>query len=222
MEKDKKFLGIMFECCNIYRRIYINKGGNAYEGRCPKCFAMVKVSIGPGGSDNRMFRARWFVCGAGFFNQNSPNQNKSMKIVLQRVSRASVTVQGEVIASISKGLLILFGAEKNDDEDKVQFLAEKTINLRIFSDEKGKMNLSCLDISGEVLVVSQFTLAGDCTKGRRPGFDNAAAPEAAQSLYQNFIQQVVASGLKVATGEFGADMQVELINDGPATFTLER
>jgi D-aminoacyl-tRNA deacylase len=145
-----------------------------------------------------------------------------MKIVLQRVSRASVTVKGEVIASISKGLLILFGAEKNDDDDKVQFLADKTINLRVFSDEKGKMNLSCLDIGGEVLVVSQFTLVGDCTKGRRPGFDNAAAPEAAQSLYQKFIQQVLESGLKVATGEFGADMQVELINDGPVTFNLER
>ena len=145
-----------------------------------------------------------------------------MKIVLQRVSRASVTVKGEIIASISKGLLILFGAEKNDDDDKVQFLAEKTFHLRIFPDEKGKMNLSCLDIGGEVLVVSQFTLAGDCTKGRRPGFDNAAAPEAAESLYQNFIQQVSESGLKVAAGEFGADMQVELINDGPVTFTLER
>ncbi len=145
-----------------------------------------------------------------------------MKIVLQRVSRASVTVKGQVIASISKGLLILFGAEKNDDEDKVQFLAEKTINLRIFADENGKMNLSCLDIGGEVLVVSQFTLAGDCTKGRRPGFDNAAAPEVAESLYQRFIQQVLKSGLRVSSGEFGADMQVELVNDGPVTFTLER
>ena len=145
-----------------------------------------------------------------------------MKIVLQRVSRASVTVKGDVIAFISKGLLILFGAEKNDDDDKVRFLAEKTLNLRIFPDEKGKMNLSCMDIGGEVLVVSQFTLAGDCTRGRRPGFDNAAAPEAAQSLYQNFIRQVSESGLKVAAGEFGADMQVELINDGPVTFTLER
>ena len=145
-----------------------------------------------------------------------------MKIVLQRVSRASVTVKGEAIASISKGLLILFGAEKNDDDDKVQFLAEKTLNLRIFPDEKGKMNLSCLDIGGEVLVVSQFTLAADCTKGRRPGFDDAAAPDAAQSLYKKFIQQVLESGLRIATGEFGADMQVELINDGPVTFTLER
>ena len=145
-----------------------------------------------------------------------------MKIVLQRVSRASVTVKGEVIASVSKGLLILFGAEKNDDEDKVQFLAEKTLNLRVFPDEKRKMNLSCLDIGGEILVGSQFTLGGDCTKGRRPGFDNAAAPDAAQSLYQKFIQQISVSGLKVATGEFGADMQVELVNDGPVTFTLER
>ena len=145
-----------------------------------------------------------------------------MKIVLQRVSRASVTVKGEVIASTSKGLLILFGAEKNDYDDKVQFLAEKTLNLRVFPDEKGKMNLSCLDIGGEVLVVSQFTLAGDCTKGRRPGFDNAAGPEAAERLYQKFIEQVLESGLRVATGEFGADMQVELINDGPVTFTLER
>jgi D-tyrosyl-tRNA(Tyr) deacylase len=145
-----------------------------------------------------------------------------MKIVLQRVSRASVTVKGEVIASTSKGLLILFGAEKNDYDDKVQFLAEKTLNLRVFPDEKGKMNLSCLDIGGEVLVVSQFTLAGDCNKGRRPGFDNAAGPEAAERLYQKFIEQVLESGLRVATGEFGADMQVELINDGPVTFTLER
>ena len=145
-----------------------------------------------------------------------------MKIVLQRLSRASVTVKGEVIASTSKGLLILFGAEKNDYDDKVQFLAEKTLNLRVFPDEKGKMNLSCLDIGGEVLVVSQFTLAGDCTKGRRPGFDNAASPEAAERLYQKFIEQVLESGLRVATGEFGADMQVELINDGPVTFTLER
>ena len=145
-----------------------------------------------------------------------------MKIVLQRVAQASVRVGGKDIAAISRGLLVLFGAEKNDTEEKVIFLAEKILNLRIFSDEKGKMNLSCLDISGEVLVVSQFTLAGDCSKGRRPGFDNAAPPDEASSLYQNFIHQVSRSGLKVASGEFGADMQVELINDGPVTFTLER
>ena len=145
-----------------------------------------------------------------------------MKIVLQRVAKASVRVGGEDIATISRGLLVLFGAEKNDDETKVIFLAEKILNLRVFSDERGKMNLSCLDISGEVLVVSQFTLAGDCSKGRRPGFDNAAPPNQAKSLYQNFIHQISKSGLNVNTGEFGADMQVDLINDGPVTFTLER
>ena len=145
-----------------------------------------------------------------------------MKIVLQRVTQASVRVEGEDIATISRGLLVLFGAEKNDDESKVIFLAEKILNLRIFSDEKGKMNLSCLDISGEVLVVSQFTLAGDCSKGRRPGFDNAAPPNEAKSLYQNFIHQIAKSGLNINTGEFGADMQVELVNDGPVTFILER
>jgi len=145
-----------------------------------------------------------------------------MKIVLQRVAQASVRIGGEDIATISRGLLVLFGAEKNDDETKVIFLAEKILNLRIFSDKRGKMNLSCLDISGEVLVVSQFTLAGDCSKGRRPGFDNAAPPNEAKSLYQNFIHQISKSGLNVNTGEFGADMQVELVNDGPVTFTLER
>ena len=145
-----------------------------------------------------------------------------MKIVLQRVTQASVRVKGKDIATISRGLLVLFGAEKNDDETKVVFLAEKILNLRIFSDERGKMNLSCLDISGEILVVSQFTLAGDCSKGRRPGFDNAALPNEARSLYQNFIHQISKSGLNVNTGEFGANMQVELVNDGPVTFTLER
>jgi len=145
-----------------------------------------------------------------------------MKIVLQRVARASVSVKGKVIASINKGLLILFGAEKVDRDDKIDFLVEKTLNLRIFPDENGKMNLSCLDICGEVLVVSQFTLAADCKKGRRPGFDNAAATAEAKFLYQNFVDQITMSGVKVATGEFGADMQVELINDGPVTFILER
>jgi len=145
-----------------------------------------------------------------------------MKIILQRVTRASVVIKGERIAAISKGLLVLFGVEKNDDEEKVIFLAEKTLNLRVFPDAKGKMNLSCIDICGEILVVSQFTLAGDCSKGRRPGFDNAAPPDAAQFLYQKFVQHISKSRLKIATGKFGVDMQVELINDGPVTFTLER
>ena len=145
-----------------------------------------------------------------------------MKIILQRVTRASVAIKGERITSISKGLLVLFGVEKNDDEEKVIFLAEKTLNLRVFPDAKGKMNLSCIDICGEILVVSQFTLAGDCSKGRRPGWDNAAPPDVAQLLYQKFVQQISKSRLKIATGKFGVDMQVELINDGPVTFTLER
>ena len=145
-----------------------------------------------------------------------------MKIILQRVTQASVVIKGERIAAISKGLLVLFGVEKNDDEEKVIFLAEKTLNLRVFPDAKGKMNLSCIDICGEILVVSQFTLAGDCSKGRRPGFDNAAPPDVAQLLYQKFVQQISKSRLKIATGKFGVDMQVELINDGPVTFTLER
>ncbi len=145
-----------------------------------------------------------------------------MKIILQRVTQASVVIKGERIAAISKGLLVLFGVEKHDDEKKVIFLAEKTLNLRVFPDEKGKMNLSCMDICGEILVVSQFTLAGDCSKGRRPGFDNAAPPDVAQLLYQKFIQQISQSKLKIATGKFGVDMQVELVNDGPVTFTLER
>ena len=145
-----------------------------------------------------------------------------MKIILQRVTQASVAIKGERITSISKGLLVLFGVEKHDDEEKVIFLAEKTLNLRVFPDGKGKMNLSCIDICGEILVVSQFTLAGDCSKGRRPGFDNAAPPDVAQLLYQKFVQQISKSGLKIATGKFGVDMQVELINDGPVTFTLER
>lgn len=145
-----------------------------------------------------------------------------MKLVLQRVTRASVSVEGNTIADISKGLLILLGAEKQDDLDKVKFLAEKALNLRIFPDSVGKMNLSCLNISGEVLVVSQFTLAGDCTKGRRPGFDTAAPPEEAELLYQQFVKKISESGVSVVTGKFGADMQVELINDGPVTFILER
>ena len=145
-----------------------------------------------------------------------------MKIIMQRVTQASVVIKGERIAAISKGLLVLFGVEKHDDEEKVIFLAEKILNLRVFPDGKGKMNLSCIDICGEILVVSQFTLAGDCSKGRRPGFDNAAPPDVAQLLYQKFVQQISKSRLKIATGKFGVDMQVELINDGPVTFTLER
>lgn len=145
-----------------------------------------------------------------------------MKLVLQRVARASVCVDGNTVADISKGLMILLGAEKQDNPDKVNYLVDKALTLRIFPDAQGKMNLSCLDISGEVLVVSQFTLAGDCTKGRRPGFGNAAQPEEAESLYRQFVEKVSESGLTVKEGQFGVDMQVELVNDGPVTFVLDR
>ncbi len=145
-----------------------------------------------------------------------------MKIVLQRVLRSSVSVQGEVVGEIGRGLLILFGAEKGDEETAADALAEKVLHLRIFADDEGKMNLSCMDVEGDMLVVSQFTLAGDCSRGRRPGFDNAAEPEAAKRLYRKFVDILVESKLKVQEGRFGADMQVELVNDGPVTFILER
>jgi len=145
-----------------------------------------------------------------------------MKIVVQRVLRSSVSVQSEVIGEISRGLMILFGAEKGDGDEAVDVLAEKVIALRIFADDHGKMNRSCLDVQGEILVVSQFTLAGDCSRGRRPGFDNAAPPEEAERLYRNFVAKLAESNLKVQEGRFGADMQVELVNDGPVTFILER
>lgn len=145
-----------------------------------------------------------------------------MKIVIQRVKSSSVRIDGEEIASISRGLTILFGAEKGDAEEALKYLADKTLNLRIFSDREGKMNLSVKDIAGEMLVVSQFTLAGDCSKGRRPGFDRAAPPAEAEELYKKFIEELTASGLKVAEGKFGADMLMDIQNDGPVTFILER
>ncbi len=145
-----------------------------------------------------------------------------MKIVLQRVLRSSVTVDDEVVGEIGKGLMILFGAEKGDSDEAVNALAEKALNLRIFADDQGKMNRSCLDVKGEVLVVSQFTLAGDCSRGRRPGFDNAAAPEEAERLYQNFVKKLAESKLNIQEGRFGAHMQVDIVNDGPVTFILER
>ncbi|MFQ5717473.1 MAG: D-aminoacyl-tRNA deacylase [Nitrospinales bacterium] len=145
-----------------------------------------------------------------------------MKLVLQRVLNSSVHVDGREIARISRGLTILFGAEKGDTGKQAEYLAEKTLTLRIFPDLRGKMNRSCLDIGGEILVVSQFTLAGDCSKGRRPGFDRAAPPDVAENLYRLFIERLAASGIKVAAGKFAADMRVDIQNDGPVTFILER
>ncbi len=145
-----------------------------------------------------------------------------MKIILQRVLRSSVTVDDEAVGEIGRGLMILFGVEKGDADAAVEALAEKVLNLRIFADEQGKMNLSCLDVKGDILVVSQFTLAGDCSRGRRPGFDNAAAPEEAKRLYTKFVKKLAESKLKIQEGRFGAHMQVDIVNDGPVTFILER
>ncbi|MBT6295355.1 MAG: D-tyrosyl-tRNA(Tyr) deacylase [Nitrospina sp.] len=145
-----------------------------------------------------------------------------MKLVLQRVTSASVSINKEKFSDINRGILVFFCAEKGDDESQAYFLADKTLNLRIFSDDRGKMNFSCVDVGGDILVVSQFTLAGDCSRGRRPGFDKAADSDTAQKLYQYYVELLIKSGLKVGMGKFAADMKVELINDGPVTFFLER
>ena len=144
-----------------------------------------------------------------------------MKAVVQRVSASSVTVDGEQIAKIGRGLAVLLGIEKGDTTKDVNFLAEKIANLRIFEDNAGKMNLSVLDIHGEALVVSQFTLLGDCSKGRRPGFDKAASPDLADSLYNEFVEMLNACGVPVQTGRFGAKMLFEIANYGPVTFILD-
>ena len=145
-----------------------------------------------------------------------------MKLIVQRVAGASVYVDEEKIANINRGILVLFGVEKGDGEDQTSFLADKTLNLRIFPDDSGKMNFSCVDIGGDILVVSQFTLAGDCSRGRRPGFDRAADPDTARTLYESYVELLNRSGLKVAMGRFAADMKVQSVNDGPVTFLLER
>lgn len=145
-----------------------------------------------------------------------------MKCVLQRVSQASVTVDHQVIGEIGPGLLVLFGVEKADTDAQLDYHVGKLCRLRIFPDESGKMNRSVQDIQGGILVVSQFTLAGDCRKGNRPGFDNAKAPAEAERMYNRFIEKLrEESGIRVETGAFGADMQVSLTNDGPVTFILE-
>ena len=145
-----------------------------------------------------------------------------MRAVLQRVSRARVTVEGEIVGEIGKGILVLLGVSREDTEKEAVYLLEKMLNLRIFEDAEGKMNLSLLDIKGALLVVSQFTLYGDARKGRRPSFIDAARPERAIPLYERFITLLSDGGLHVETGEFGAMMDVELVNDGPVTLWLER
>jgi len=144
-----------------------------------------------------------------------------MRAVIQRVSRASVTVEGTVTGSIERGLLVLLGISNEDAEAATDYLVEKTIGLRIFEDDAGKMNLSVADVGGAVLVVSQFTLYGDVRRGKRPSFDRAARPDHANQLYQYFVEKVRAAGLRCETGKFQAMMQVELVNDGPVTILLD-
>ena len=144
-----------------------------------------------------------------------------MRIILQRVKQASVETGGEVVGQIGKGVLALLGAGKEDSDQDVEYLVEKMLGLRIFEDEAGKMNLSVTDIGGEILVVSQFTLYGDCRKGRRPSFDKAASPDLAEDLYEKFVQRIRDFGVPVQTGKFGAMMDVSLVNWGPVTLMLD-
>lgn len=145
-----------------------------------------------------------------------------MKAVIQRVSYSSVVIDGKEVGKTDKGLMILLGVEQGDTKADADKLIKKIPVLRIFEDENGKMNLSCLDISGEILVVSQFTLCADCSHGRRPGFTASAPPDIANELYMYFVDELRKAGVKkVDTGEFGADMKVSLLNDGPVTIILE-
>jgi len=145
-----------------------------------------------------------------------------VRAVVQRVSRAKVTVDGETTGEIGPGLLVLLGITHGDTRENGRWLAEKLAGLRIFQDDDGKMNRDVGDVGGGMLIVSQFTLYGDCQKGRRPSFVAAAPPEIALPLYEEFINQVKALGIATATGRFGAMMQVELVNDGPVTLVLEK
>lgn len=144
-----------------------------------------------------------------------------MKALIQRVSDASVAVNGDTVGNIGRGILLFLGIEKGDDEREVDHMSTKVMNLRIFEDAGGKMNLSVKDVGGSVLVVSQFTLAADCRKGNRPSFDTAEIPEKAETLYTLFIQRLVDSGIPVSSGRFGVYMKVSLVNDGPVTFLLD-
>lgn len=144
-----------------------------------------------------------------------------MRAVVQRVSQARVRIDGAVVGEIGRGLLVLLGVTGSDTPEQARWLAEKIVGLRIFADAEEKMNLSVADVQGGALIVSQFTLYGDCSKGRRPSFIDAAPPETAIPLYEKFIEAVKAQGVPVASGRFGAMMQVELINDGPVTLIID-
>ena len=145
-----------------------------------------------------------------------------MKALIQRVKRASVAIGGELFSSINAGLLVFVGVEKDDEKENAEKLAQKILNLRIFEDENNKLNFSVLDKYGEILIVSQFTLCGDCKKGTRPSFDKSAPLDKAVDLYEYFVKCVKQSNLTVKTGKFRAMMDVELVNDGPVTFFIEK
>ncbi|MBR1600581.1 MAG: D-tyrosyl-tRNA(Tyr) deacylase [Alphaproteobacteria bacterium] len=145
-----------------------------------------------------------------------------MKVLVQKVISASVTVEGKIVSKIADGYLLLIGVEKGDDKSKAEYLAKKVANFRIFTDENDKMNLSVMDVKGEILAVSQFTLAADLSRGNRPGFDTAALPHDAEPLYEYFVEQLRSFGIPVKTGIFQADMKVALVNDGPCTFLLQK
>ncbi len=144
-----------------------------------------------------------------------------MRAVVQRVSLGRVTVDGRLTGEIGRGLVVLLGIASDDGESDLSYLVEKITNLRVFEDEEGRMNRSLLDVGGEMLVVSQFTLYGDCRKGRRPSFTAAARPEVGELYYEGFVNAVADLGIKTATGEFGAMMDVELVNEGPVTLLLD-
>ncbi len=145
-----------------------------------------------------------------------------MRLVIQRVKNASVKVDGKVAGKINEGLLVLLGITHEDNKEKADYLAKKLVNLRIFKDENHKMNLSVRDINGELLIISQFTLYADTSQGNRPSFTNAAKPDFADELYEYFKEKCMEYDLKVESGIFGADMKVELLNDGPVTIILEK
>jgi D-tyrosyl-tRNA(Tyr) deacylase len=144
-----------------------------------------------------------------------------MRAVVQRVTKGNVEIDGNIVGSIDKGLVVLLGVSEKDTKDDVAYMADKILNLRVFDDEEGKMNFSLLDIKGELLVVSQFTLLGDCRKGRRPNYMAAAKPELADALYTEVVKLCRAQGVKTETGVFQADMKVTIINDGPVTLIID-